>query len=82
MEGQPGPPAPVLRRTIVTTPIRLAVLVGSTREGRFGPTVARWFADQAAARDDIELSVIDLIDHPVPDRNSPRPSVPSTPWSW
>ncbi len=50
----------------MSTPIRLAVLVASTREGRFGPVVARWFAGQAAARDDVELTVVDLIDHPVP----------------
>lgn len=50
----------------MNSPIRLVVLVGSTREGRFGPTVARWFAEQAELRDDVELSVVDLVDHPVP----------------
>ncbi|WP_306154666.1 hypothetical protein [Roseovarius sp. MMSF_3281] len=27
-------------------PIRLAILVGSNREGRFAPVIARWFAEQ------------------------------------
>ena len=30
--------------------LRLAVIVGSTREARFGSTVARWFTTQAEAR--------------------------------
>jgi len=48
-------------------PYRLAIVTGSVRQGRFGPTVARWFAAQAALRDDIDLDSIDLADfqHPV-----------------
>lgn len=48
------------------TPIRLALIIGSTREGRFGPTVARWFAGQAAQRDDVVLDVIDLAEADLP----------------
>jgi NAD(P)H-dependent FMN reductase len=29
------------------SPLRVAIITGSTREGRFGPTVARWFVTQA-----------------------------------
>ena len=47
--------------------IRVAVIVGSTREGRFGSTVARWFTRHAGRRDDLELDVIDLADTPLPD---------------
>ena len=56
-----------LEKTVeATAPYRLAVVTGSVRQGRFGPTVARWFATQAASRDDIELDLIDLADfqHP------------------
>ena len=35
-------------------PLRVAVIVASTREGRFGPTVAAWFAGEAAGRTDVE----------------------------
>lgn len=28
-------------------PLQLAIIVGSTREGRFGSTVAEWFVTQA-----------------------------------
>ncbi|MCC3775692.1 NADPH-dependent FMN reductase [Streptomyces sp. UNOB3_S3] len=48
------------------TPYRLAVVVASTREGRFGPTVAEWLAGQTARRDDIDVDVIDLGEHPLP----------------
>jgi NAD(P)H-dependent FMN reductase len=48
------------------SPIRVAIIVGSTREGRFGPTVARWFAEQAAGRDDLAVDVIDLAEMDLP----------------
>lgn len=47
-------------------PLRLALIVGSTREGRFGPTVARWFAAQVRGRDDFDLDVVDLADADLP----------------
>ncbi|MEV5243040.1 NAD(P)H-dependent oxidoreductase [Streptomyces cinnamoneus] len=47
-------------------PYRLAVVVASTREGRFGPTIANWLAEQTSHRDDMEVDVIDLADHPLP----------------
>ena len=47
-------------------PIRLAIIIGSTREGRFGPTVTRWFAAQARHRADTEVEVIDLAEAGLP----------------
>ena len=35
--------------------MRLAVIIGSTRNGRFGPTVAHWLAKQAAKQFDVDL---------------------------
>lgn len=46
---------------------RLAVIIGSTRSGRFGPTVANWFADQARQRADLSVDVIDLATAGLPD---------------
>ena len=40
--------------------IRTAVIVGSTREGRFGDTVARWFVGRAALNEALDIDVIDL----------------------
>ncbi|MEV0697569.1 NAD(P)H-dependent oxidoreductase [Saccharopolyspora sp. NPDC050389] len=56
------------------SPLRLAVIVGSTREGRFGPTVGTWFAGLAEERDDMTLDVIDLADHSLPSALSATPS--------
>jgi NAD(P)H-dependent FMN reductase len=48
--------------------IKLAVIVGSTRRGRFAPVVANWFADRAKQRDDLSVDVLDLDDLDLPDR--------------
>jgi NAD(P)H-dependent FMN reductase len=40
--------------------LHLAVIIGSTREGRLGPTVAAWFAALATARTDFAVDVVDL----------------------
>lgn len=42
------------------TPMRVAVIIGSSRQGRFGPTVARWFIARAGARADVVLDVLDV----------------------
>ncbi|MGW4898630.1 NADPH-dependent FMN reductase [Kitasatospora sp. NPDC004240] len=47
-------------------PHRVAVIVGSTRPGRFAPTVVDWFVRTAEARGDLDLDLIDLADHPLP----------------
>lgn len=45
---------------------RLAVLLGSHREGRFGPTIGRWVAQHARAHGVFEVDVLDLADHDLP----------------
>jgi len=62
------------------SPLRLAIIIGSTRQGRFAPTVAAWFAEQARARPDLEVAVIDLAEARLPDilSNQPAPSVQAT----
>ena len=47
-------------------PLRVAVIIGSTRPGRLGPAVAAWFADQTALRDDLTIDLIDLADTKTP----------------
>lgn len=46
--------------------LRLAVIIGSVREGRFAPTVANWFVGHAEQRDDMDIEVIDLAETPLP----------------
>ncbi|MFI9812600.1 NADPH-dependent FMN reductase [Saccharothrix variisporea] len=48
-------------------PLRTAVIIGSTRAGRFAPTVSRWFVGQAAARDDMTIDVVDLAEARLPE---------------
>ena len=50
---------------------RIQVILGSTRQGRAGEQVARWFADLAAQRDDIDVELVDLRDWPLPFFDSP-----------
>ncbi|MFC0629386.1 NADPH-dependent FMN reductase [Kribbella deserti] len=42
-------------------PIKIAVIIGSVREGRSGGAIADWFIGRAAQRPDINLDVIDLL---------------------
>ncbi|MFI1394362.1 NADPH-dependent FMN reductase [Streptomyces sp. NPDC020681] len=53
-------------------PLRVAVIIGSTREGRVGEKVGRWFAERAAERAELELSVVDLVDFDFPVRYPDR----------
>jgi NAD(P)H-dependent FMN reductase len=53
--------------------IRLAVIIGSTREGRFAEKVSRWFIDQAKLYD-VELDVIDLAQLSLPSAHRVQPS--------
>ncbi|NJP32079.1 NADPH-dependent FMN reductase [Micromonospora thermarum] len=48
------------------TPLRLTVIIGSTREGRAGEEVARWFVAQARRRAQLTVSVLDLADYDFP----------------
>ncbi|CCF64959.1 NADPH-dependent FMN reductase [Nocardia cyriacigeorgica] len=50
----------------MTTTVKLAVIIGSVRDGRFGPVVANWFADHARAHGGYDVDVIDLADYDIP----------------
>ncbi|MBK1784872.1 NADPH-dependent FMN reductase [Prauserella cavernicola] len=43
-----------------TKSLRLAVIIGSTRSGRFGPVPASWFATQASEHDAMDVDLVDL----------------------
>ena len=55
----------------------LAIVVGSTREGRRGPAIAEWFRTAAQQRGNMDLDVIDLAAAGLPDvlTNSRPPEV-------
>ncbi|GAB1338447.1 NAD(P)H-dependent oxidoreductase [Streptomyces sp. E-15] len=43
-----------------TTPLKIGVVIGSVRTGRFADKVAQWFLSEIGRRDDMEVHVIDL----------------------
>jgi NAD(P)H-dependent FMN reductase len=51
-----------------STPLRLVVVIASTREGRFAPKVANWFVEEAGTRADLDIDVLDLAEAGLPDR--------------
>ncbi|MFC0037783.1 NADPH-dependent FMN reductase [Actinomadura rayongensis] len=46
--------------------LRLGIIVGSMRDGRLGPTVARWIAAEAERDGEFDLDVIDLREADLP----------------
>jgi NAD(P)H-dependent FMN reductase len=50
----------------VSTPPRLAMIIGSTRPQRFADKPADWLQEQAAGRDDLTLDRLDLRDFDLP----------------
>jgi NAD(P)H-dependent FMN reductase len=55
--------------------MKLAIVVGSTREGRKTPNQAKWVLNEAKQTDGIEAEIVDLRDYPLPFFNeaiSPR----------
>jgi NAD(P)H-dependent FMN reductase len=48
------------------SPVRIGIIIGSTRPGRVGDQVARWVLEHAAPRDDAEFELVDLVDYALP----------------
>jgi len=46
--------------------LKIAVILGSTREGRFGSAVATWVMDHLHQRHDMSADLIDLVETPLP----------------
>ncbi len=58
----------------MTTPTpRLAVIIGSSRTGRFGRTVADWFTAEATTHAGFEVDVVDLVDYAALGLGAPGP---------
>lgn len=57
-----------------TSPLKLAVVIGSNRDGRFGPVVADWFRSRAALREDFQVEFVDVADADLPTSLSYNPS--------
>jgi len=46
--------------------MKLAIIVGTTRQGRQTPKQAKWVANTANKIDDVEVKILDLQDYPMP----------------
>jgi NAD(P)H-dependent FMN reductase len=45
---------------------KIAIIIGSTREGRFADHPANWIYELAKQRSDVDVEVVDLRDYPLP----------------
>jgi NAD(P)H-dependent FMN reductase len=62
--------------------LKIKVILGSTRQGRFGDEVAKWVMGQLAGRTDIAAELLDLRDYPMPFFNeSMSPSMITAPYA-
>ncbi len=59
----------------IDKPLRLEVIVGSVREGRFAPVVADWFVRRANADAAFDTAVLDLAHTPLPADLNTTPEV-------
>jgi NAD(P)H-dependent FMN reductase len=55
-------------------PLRVAVVLGSNREGRFGPVVAEWLLAEIAERPELRVDLVDVAAVDLPTSMSRRPS--------
>ena len=62
LPGRPAEPSSELGGGLML----VQVITGTTREGRFSERVAGWVVDHLGARDDLEVELVDLRDHPLP----------------
>lgn len=53
--------------------IRIGIIIGSTRPGRVGASVARWVHEHAARRADAEFALVDIADFDLPLLDEPVP---------
>jgi NAD(P)H-dependent FMN reductase len=54
-------------------PLKVAIILGSTRPGRNGEAVAKWVYEIAQKRTDAEFELVDLKDYPLPHLDEPIP---------
>lgn len=53
--------------------LKIGIVVGSTRPGRNGATVARWVHEQASKRGDAHYELVDIADYDLPLLDEPVP---------
>ena len=53
--------------------IKIKIILGSTRQGRFGERPAKWLIGEFKTRKDVEVELLDLKDYPMPFFDSRMP---------
>jgi NAD(P)H-dependent FMN reductase len=43
--------------------MRIGIIIGTTRPGRMGESIARWVSGRASQRTDPELALVDLMEY-------------------
>lgn len=51
--------------------IKIEIIIGSTRQGRFGERPANWLYEELKKRGDVDVELVDLRDYPLPFFDSP-----------
>lgn len=52
--------------------LKIQVIMGSTRQGRFSEKAARWIYEEASQRPELEVELVDLRDYPLPFFDEPK----------
>jgi NAD(P)H-dependent FMN reductase len=65
----------LLRRPADQRPLRVAIVIGSTRPGRKGDAVARWVYERACGHTEAELEIVDLAQQELPMLDEPVPAI-------
>ena len=58
---------------LITAPMKIAIIVGSTRPNRIGKAVADWVHEIARTRKDAEFELVDIADYNLPLLDEPVP---------
>lgn len=53
--------------------LKIKVIIGSVREGRFGDKPAKWIFEKAKAKEGLDVELLDLKDYPFPVFAEPQP---------
>jgi NAD(P)H-dependent FMN reductase len=56
----------------MSEPLRIGIIVGSTRPGRFADRPAQWLLELASRRTDLAPELVDLRDYPLPFFDEPK----------
>ena len=54
--------------------VKIGIIIGSTRPGRVGETVAKWVYELSKARNDAEFELVDIRDYNLPLLDEPAPA--------